>query len=77
MTAVRPELPVPSLACPEPVEGLGQAQPERCAVLSYANRIGTAPYSAQTTTPLHAVASTTMPNAMRYQAKGTKLLVEM
>ena len=34
-------------------------------------------YSAHTTSPLHAVASTTMPKAMRYQAKGTKLWVEM
>ena len=34
-------------------------------------------YSAQTTSPLQAVASTTMPNAMRYQANGTKLWVEM
>ncbi len=31
----------------------------------------------QMTSPLHAVASTTTPNAMRYQAKGTKLWLAM
>jgi len=35
------------------------------------------PYPAQCTAPLHAVASTTIPKAMRYHAKGVKLWVEM
>jgi len=33
--------------------------------------------AAQVTAPLHAVASTTTPNAIRYQANGTKLWVAM
>ena len=33
--------------------------------------------SLQDTTPVKAVTSTMMPKAMRYQANGTKLLVEM
>ena len=35
------------------------------------------PHSAQLTSPEYAVASTTMPKAMRYQANGTKVWVEM
>ena len=34
------------------------------------------PQSCQTTTPLHAVARTTRPNAIRYHANGTKVWVE-
>jgi diacylglycerol kinase (ATP) len=36
-----------------------------------------APQAAQVTAPLHQVASTTIPKAMRYHANGVKLCVEM
>ena len=41
-----------------------------------APRSPSAAQSCQTTSPLHAVASTTRPKAMRYQANGTKVCVE-